>query len=150
LSRWATTEATVLSSQIQKEIYKLSVDERVPTRAIIMRYPNLSANTVRKYVSMAWRSSGLKIPPSPPSGELHRDRPALSPLHKRIGRAIIAARARENQTSDTFSRRTLLGTRVTFCLYEQGAHDYTLTELERIAALKGQTLRDFILEKTQQ
>jgi hypothetical protein len=137
--------ATTYNSKTAREIGHLVVTDGLSTRAVIARYPQLSPVTIRAYVRQAFKEAGL--PPPQRKWDRYDNYPVISPLHTHISRRLIALRARRGEDMRAFCSRTGLTTYSRLPLYEAGKHDFTLSELIKIAELSQQPLEEFIMEK---
>lgn len=131
------------------EIGRMSVQEGLTLKEICESFPRLSRATVRRYIGEAYRLMG-KYPPRTDRARNTGPVKPLSPLHHKVGRAIGAQRMKMNLTPLEFCQQTELGTLVSLVSLEAGTRDYTLTDLIKIAKLRGQPLDEFIKEKMYQ
>lgn len=71
-------------------------------------------------------------------------RHSISPEHIRIGRKLLARRLADEMNLGDFAARFDFSNRVTLSAMEQGYHDFTMTEIRRIAEILDTTIEDLL------
>lgn len=125
---------------------------------IASKLPHLRPETVRVYFSQV--ISGLtseeadrrqqaraRRTDAPSKRGYHRrfsERRTLGPEHIRIGRKLLDHRLKDGMTLGQFSDFYEFSNRVVLSSMEQGYHDFTMTEVQRIARILGTTIEDLL------
>jgi transcriptional regulator with XRE-family HTH domain len=112
----------------------------------------LSPNSVRKYISEALRSldaaaiKALRLEQGKSAatsrGRAFIDRKSISQTHIRIGSKLAWFRTQEGMEPQVFANHHKFSNRIAIRAMEQGIHDFTLSELQRIAEILGVTLSE--------
>lgn len=75
----------------------------------------------------------------------YQDRQTMGPLHVRIGLKLLEVRMNLKMKSDEFCQEHDFANRAKLSLMEQGYHDFTVSEVAKIAELLGVTVEQLII-----
>jgi hypothetical protein len=74
----------------------------------------------------------------------YQERTILGPVQIRIGRKLLEARLNLNMKVEEFCAQHSFANRAKLSLMEQGYHDFTLTEIQKIADLLQMTVEELL------
>lgn len=129
----------------RQQVRKLAIEDGLHPQEITSRMQGvLSRNTVRQYVKEAYaafRKEGIALPPIPRNEKLKGRHPhsqaraSISPTHVRVGAMINRLRTETGLDAPTFAQRLGFSNQMSLRSMELGMHDFTLSELQRLASV---------------
>ncbi len=132
----------------RQQVRKLVVEDRLHPQEIIMRMQGvLSKNTVKQYIKedhAELRKKGIVLGPiraHPDEYRIHHPHnhanQSVSQVHVRIGAQINRFRTHKHLDAPTFSKIIGFSNQLSLRSMELGTHDFTLSELQRLAIILG-------------
>lgn len=126
------------------------------TAEIVEELENLKPSSVKVYIRKAIseftpeqkaRMAAAREQRGSKPNVYHRkfsERPVLGPVHIRIGRKLLELRQHHKMSHGEFCEHYAFSNRVMLSAMEQGYHDFTITEVLRIADILGTTIEDLL------
>ena len=124
---------------------------------IYAAFPNYSQSTLRTYVARATaaltadeRAQRAKSRSQRPKQRAlnhtkYQERTTMGPLHVRIGLKLLEVRMNLKMKSEEFCQEYDFANRAKLSLMEQGYHDFTVSEVAKIADLLNITVEQLII-----